>query len=320
MHDLDRTTLELGHEELEFGEYEGEGEGMFELEGESPFSEAEAMELASELLAVTSEAELNYFLGDLLKKGFSAVKGIANSSVGRALGSVLKPLAKAALPIAGGALGGLIGGPAGAALGGSLASKAGSLFGLELEGLSQEDREFETAKQLTHLAGAAARHAVEAAASHPNASPHAIAQHAIAKAAQTYAPALLHKANGAAAVAPVGATHLHHHLRRVGAGNGQAAAAQAQGIGALHPSAFQSQASGVGAAHPAAFNGHAPAPGGLHPGIVNVNGSSGPAIATNAPHLGSDAPAHLGQHHHHQGVTAQGRWYRRGNRIVIVGA
>ncbi len=261
MHDLDRTTLELGHDEFEFGEYEGEGE--FELEGESPFNESEAMELASELLAVNTEAELNYFLGDLLKKGFNVVKGAVNSPIGKALGQALKPLAKAALPIAGGALGGLIGGPAGAALGGSLASKAGSLFGLELEGLSQEDREFETAKQFTHLAGAAAHHAAKAAAQHPNATPQAIANHAIAKAAQTYAPALLNKLGPAAAAAPANGAPA---LRRVGAaGNGAAAGSPTPGL-----------------------NGHSVA----------------------SPILGGES----------QGTRTHGRWYRRGNRIVIVGA
>ena len=49
--------------------------------------------------------------------------------------------------MAGSALGGMVGGPLGAQLGGSLANMAGSALGLELEGLSNEDREFEAAKQ-----------------------------------------------------------------------------------------------------------------------------------------------------------------------------
>jgi hypothetical protein len=279
MHDLDRTTLELGHDELEFGEFEGEGEGEFgfgELEGESPFNEAEAMELASELLSVTSEAELNYFLGDLIKKGVGAVKGVINSPVGRALGQALKPIAKAALPLAGGALGGLIGGPAGAALGGSLASKAGSLLGLELEGLSQEDREFETAKQFAHLAGATAAHAARAAAEHPHAHPHAIARHAVAKAAQTYAPGLLNKAPGAGATPPVPPAPAPPNLRRVGGG-----------------------------VQPPAPPAPRPAPPNLsgRPAPPDIHGLSGPGAGGGS-----------------QGATADGRWYRRGNRIIVVGA
>src|SRR3954470_19939456 len=59
--------------EYEFNfETEGEGEGeayeaeAFEQEG--PIGEAETMELASELLEVQSEEELEQFLGDLVKK------------------------------------------------------------------------------------------------------------------------------------------------------------------------------------------------------------------------------------------------------------
>jgi len=50
----------------------------------------------------------------------------------------LKPLAKAALPIAGRALGTFVGGPVSGMIGGKLASAAGRMFGLELEGLSVE--------------------------------------------------------------------------------------------------------------------------------------------------------------------------------------
>ena len=45
---------------------------------------------------------------------------------------VLKPLAKAALPIAGRALGAFVGGPVGGMIDGKLASAAGRMFGLEL--------------------------------------------------------------------------------------------------------------------------------------------------------------------------------------------
>jgi hypothetical protein len=126
--------------------------------------EAEEMELATELLEVSNEHELDQFLGSLISKVGKGLGDFVKSPVGQALGGVLKSAAKAALPIAGSALGGLVGGPAGAALGGNLASSAGHMFGLELEGLSSEDREFEVARRFVRLAHHAALIAAKAAA------------------------------------------------------------------------------------------------------------------------------------------------------------
>ena len=92
--------------EHEFGE--GAGIGVF--------TEAEEMELAAEFLEVTDEQELEQFIGDLIRKAGKAIGKFAHSSVGKALGGVLKTVASKALPIAGGALGGLVGGPPGATL------------------------------------------------------------------------------------------------------------------------------------------------------------------------------------------------------------
>jgi len=75
---------------------------------------------------------------------------------------------------------------------GELASGAGELLGLEMEGLSAEDREFTAARQLVRLAGAAA---AEAAANPVAQDPQAAAQQALAKAAQTHAPGLLRAQN-----------------------------------------------------------------------------------------------------------------------------
>jgi hypothetical protein len=188
MHDIDRSFMEYTpetgpyeQEQFEFGEFEWAGET-----GEI-FSETELMELASELLEVTNEAELNNFLGNLLSKAASAVGSAIKSPVGQALGGILKGAARKALPIAGSALGGYLGGATGAKLGGQLASGAGRLFGLETEGLSQEDESFEVAKQYVRFAGDAVRNAVTA----PGGDPRAIAQAAANQAAQRLAPGLL---------------------------------------------------------------------------------------------------------------------------------
>lgn len=68
------------------------------------------------------------------------------------------------------------------------------MLGLELEGLSQEDQEYEAARQLVRLSGAAT---TAAAAAPPGASPQQVAQNAAVTAAQQYAPGML-RPNGAA--------------------------------------------------------------------------------------------------------------------------
>lgn len=153
-----------------------------------PFTAHEEMELAAELLDVSSEQELDQFLGDLISKAGKAISSFAKSSVGQAIGGVLKKAAKVALPIAGGALGTFLGGPAGSMIGSSLANAAGNALGLELEGLSPEDREFETARQFVRFAGQAAKNAAEAPA---GANPQAVAHKAALDAARAYAPGLI---------------------------------------------------------------------------------------------------------------------------------
>ena len=118
MHDIDTTRLESEplslRQEIEASEFEFLDAG----ELESPLSEVEEMELASELLAV----------------------------------------AKKALPFLGGALGSIIPIPGvGTAVGTALGSAASKVLKAELEGLSPEDREFEMARRFVRFAGTAAK-------------------------------------------------------------------------------------------------------------------------------------------------------------------
>ncbi len=206
MHDIDRTTFETGYGEYEsdeFGyEYEEEGEGEFynEMYGGSPFSEAEEMELAAELLNVSNEQELDQFIGKLFKRAGRALGKVVRSPIGRHLGGIIKGAAKKALPMLGGALGNFLIPGVGGAMGAQLASAAGSKLGLELEGLSQEDQEFEIARQFVRFGGSAASNAAEAG---PRTPPQIAAQTAAANAAQQYAPGLL-KPNANAAAQPKG--------------------------------------------------------------------------------------------------------------------
>lgn len=223
MHDMDRMQQQIarGIDALEstgyeteysneysgetFGEY-GAQEMEFEFEGdneyEGVFSEEMEAELAAELLEVTNEAELNQFLGKLIKSAGRSLGKVVRGPIGQALGGALKKVAKTALPMAGAALGNLIVPGIGGAIGGKLASAAGSAFGLELEGLSHEDQEFEVARRYVRLAGAATQGAVAAPASTP---PQRAVQSALAQAARVHAPGLAAQMNGRAPSAAGGA-------------------------------------------------------------------------------------------------------------------
>jgi hypothetical protein len=181
------TNLETYEFSPEMETYETEWGSEAEV-----FSEAEAMELAGELLEITTEAELDRFLGDLISKAGQAVGTFVRSPIGNAVGGWLKGAAKNALPLAGGALGGAVGGPLGAKIGSGLASLAGSALGLEAE-MSQEDREFEGAKNFVKMAADAVKSAVTAA---PGVNPVEVAKAAVKAAVDKHAPGLL---GGAAA-------------------------------------------------------------------------------------------------------------------------
>ncbi len=187
MHDIGSVHTEL----------EWEAQNALELEtnvdplglGQELGDEGQEMELASELLEVASDEELDQFLGKLLRK-------VRKSSAGKALGGMLKSVVRKALPIAGSAVGGMFGGPIGAKLGGQLATTGGQMFGLELEGMSGDDAEFELARRVTRLA----RDAAAKIASAPlNADPVSAAKAALTAAARAHAPGLAAAIQGTAA-------------------------------------------------------------------------------------------------------------------------
>jgi hypothetical protein len=189
-----RHATDLYGEDTEFDEAEDYEYGSDEaqaFEAAEELDETEEMELASQLLEMTDEGELDQFLGSLIKRAGRAAGHFARSGAGRALGGILKGAAKKALPHLGGAIGGYLGGPAGSQIGSQLAANAGSLFGLELEGLSEEDQEFEVARRLVRFSDAAAKNLASAPSS---GSPQQAASAAALAAASRHAPGMIRAA------------------------------------------------------------------------------------------------------------------------------
>jgi hypothetical protein len=157
--------------------------------GEAAFSDAESMEFAVRLLEVSSEAELESVVGALVRRALRTAGRQASDQVAATMVHVLKPAAKRILPAICGhanrfaALANV--GPIGVD-----AAAAGRIFGLELEGLSPEDQEFESARAFVQFAGEAARRAGTAAAR--GSPPTAAARLAATEAARRYAPGWLH--------------------------------------------------------------------------------------------------------------------------------
>jgi hypothetical protein len=198
MHDVDRVRLESEQAEDEFeNEFEDEFEGaefedefgeLTEYEYEGPLDEVDEMELAAELLEVGDEAEWEEFLGKLFRRVKKRTGRFLRSRTGRALRRGLRAGARAGLPIAGRAAGAAIGGPVGGMIGGWAAGALGRKLGLELEGLSAEEQEFEVARQLVRFAADAAAEATELQETE---MPEEAAKLAVERAAHRHAPGLV---------------------------------------------------------------------------------------------------------------------------------
>lgn len=205
MHDLDQVRTPFGRRKTnrEFeDEYEDEFESAedetYETDNQvyeqapptrsgSDLSENELMELATELLAVGDDRELEMFLGSLFKKGLKGIRKLTQSRGFKGFAKIFKPIAKRLLPIAGSALGSIVPG-VGTAIGGALGSAAGRLMGLELEGLSPEDQELEVAKVLVLLMHQTASQIEKAQGKVPE---HRLAEAAFQRVAKRLAPGLV---------------------------------------------------------------------------------------------------------------------------------
>jgi hypothetical protein len=269
-----------------------------EVGHEAVFDEVTEMELAAELLELNNEEELEQFLGKLIRGATRAVGNIARGPIGQALLPILKKAAKVALPVAGAALGNLVVPGLGGAIGGKLASAAGSMFGLEFEGMSPQDREFEVARRYVRFAGTTARQLART----PTAVPvNRAVRIAAATAARRHIPGLVRPRTVAAVnsvlrqarqgARPWGRGRPGMGGRRGGWGRPGYYGAVPYGDGGVYSAG---PTYGDGGAAPYGDEGDTPS-------YLTGNGRA------------DDGSGGGG------GPTRAGRWYRRGRRIVLVG-
>ena len=211
MHDIDRTQAEYYGEtegymdeiqadgyagefeesnfetdEFESDEFEtdemNEYDNAMELNNFEMLNEADEMELATELLEMQDEAELDQFIGKLFRKVSPFVGHFLRSKAGQALGGKLKGFLRNNLGnltgLAAQGLNAVV--PGAGILAAPLARRAGNalggLFEMELEGLSAEDQEYEVARGLVRVGGEAIK---QAANMPPGMAPHVVAHSAL---------------------------------------------------------------------------------------------------------------------------------------------
>jgi hypothetical protein len=241
-------------------------------------------ELAQELLEITNEAELEEFLGKLVRGVARGASSFMKSSVGKAVGGVLRNVAKTALPMVGSALGSFVAPGIGTAIGGKLGSMAAKLLEAEeLESMGEGEAEFEAARRYVRWANSTVRNAMRAPYGVP---PRTVARSAAVSSARRYAPALLRRQYGR-----------RGQWRRRGGSR--------SGMPAWEPSGYQqSHTCSCGAQHGGASGGD------FEPfdGDDSQSTESYEAFEQQESHESQEAGGPVG------------RWYRRGNRIVLVGA
>ncbi|MGI5216518.1 hypothetical protein [Nocardia sp. CA-290969] len=162
--------------------------------GESVLGEEQEAALVAELLEISTEDELDEFLGKLARRAIRSAGRFVRSPIGKVLGGIVKGVAKTALPMVGGALGSMVLPGVGTALGSKLGSMAGSLLEEEeLASLGEAQAEELAAQRFVRWAGATYRNAARTPRSVP---PRAAARAAAISAARLYAPGLIGRQRG----------------------------------------------------------------------------------------------------------------------------
>ena len=157
-------------------------------QSESVLSPAQEAQFAAQLLEVSDEEEMDEFLGGIVNtigRAVQGVSGAANSPQGRALIEAVKPLARAALPLVGGAIGSAIAPGIGTQIGSRLGSAASSLFEMEMDEMNEEEQQFEVARRVVRLTSAAAQ---DVATAPPGAPPQLVGELAVIRAGRQLRP------------------------------------------------------------------------------------------------------------------------------------
>ena len=170
--------------QMEFGSAQAEFEDESAL---GVFDEAQELQLAANLLEVVNEEQLDRFLGDVIHEAENVTGRVVTPLQAQAVRDVLANSIHQILPTANLDHGVPPQRPVGTQLGSGLSSMAGQVLGLELEGLSPEDREFEAVRQFVRFAGETVKKTVEGSA---GTDPHGEAHRAAVEAADAYAPGL----------------------------------------------------------------------------------------------------------------------------------
>ena len=155
---------------------------------ESIHDEVEEMQAAAQLLEITNEVALDHFIGRLLQHSARTAGSVLPVPMLQPLAHSLKRALKRILPIVGDTSRGVL-----LRSGGSGAARrlaAANSFGLELEGLSPEDQEFELARRFVRLTRAAGRRAPRFARRLP---PRTAVRRTLVTAARRHAPGLLRR-------------------------------------------------------------------------------------------------------------------------------
>ena len=181
--------LEVLGFEGDAGEFESADESAYEFEG--AMDDAREVELALELLSVSSEEELDQFLGKLVSGAWKGLKkvGSAVGKIAKPLGGVLRSVAKTALPFVGGALGSFIPIPGvGTMIGRAVGQAVSSALEAETAGLDPDARDLEMARRFVRIADTAARQAASAVTR--GVEPVRAVQQAVASAARQQVPGM----------------------------------------------------------------------------------------------------------------------------------
>ncbi len=180
--------------------------------------DAEEVELAAELLAARDELELETTVRRIVRPRARARRVVRRAAARRRrnagggddrstpvssgrrkrrrnlVGKALKGIAKKALPIVGGAIGTALAPGLGTAAGRAVGKGIGKAFGLELEGLTPEDAQFEVARKIVRLGADAADESdnVDSAVDDETA-----ARVSVTRASRRHAPGVVPKGAGA---------------------------------------------------------------------------------------------------------------------------